>query len=217
MFRKIASLLFALSLPILATSPVMAVEPTDLLGIPSVYVTGSGGGGVLEDFDITEQGTGNRFRANPIAGFSVSGAAGVDFGLIRVEGEVFYNHNELDDLGGFFGPFDGDVQALAGMANLYLDIPTGIGFTPFIGGGIGFAEVDADLDAGGGSFLNDTDNGFAWQLRAGIAVAIFPYTDLTFGYRYFATDDLSMTNATGSVEVEGLRSHIGEIGLRITF
>ncbi len=217
MFWRILPAVLLLLSSLAVSSPARALGPTDVLGIPGVYITGSAGGGTLEDFDIREQTTNNVFRADPLAGYSVSGAAGLDFGIIRLEGEVFYNDNELDSFGGFFGNFDGTVQTLAGMGNIFLDIPTGIGITPFIGGGIGYADVEADISSGFASLVNDSDGGLAWQLRAGIAFAIFPYTDLTLGYRYFVTEDLDMQNASGSVEIEGLRSHIGEIGLRITF
>ncbi len=217
MFRTILPPVLALVLSFAAWSPARALGPTDILGLPGVYITGSAGGGTLEDFDIREQSTANVFRADPLAGYSLSGAAGLDFGIIRLEGEVFYNDNELDSFGGFFGTFDGTVETLAGMGNIFLDIPTGIGITPFIGGGIGYADVEADISSGFANLVNDSDGVLAWQLRAGIAFAIFPYTDLTLGYRYFVTEDLDMQNATGSVEVEGLRTHIGEIGLRFTF
>ena len=217
MFRRILPAVLVLGFSIGMWSPAVALGPTDILGLPGVYVAGSAGGGTLEDFNIREQSTGNTFRADPLAGYSVSGAVGLDFGIIRLEGEVFYNDNELDSFGGLFGSFDGNVETLAGMANIFLDIPTGIGITPFFGGGIGYADVEADISGLFANLVNDSDSGLAWQLRAGIAFAIFPYTDLTLGYRYFATEDLDMQNASGNVEVEGLSTHIGEIGLRFTF
>lgn len=103
------------------------------------------------------------------------------------------------------------------MANVFVDIPLPVA-TPFVGAGIGYAEVKAnDLEFGGVPLLNNSGSGLAYQLRAGVAFEIFSATDLTLGYRYFVTDDLDMSNSTGSVEIDKLESHVFELGLRVSF
>ncbi|ONK25338.1 hypothetical protein BLX87_00060 [Bacillus sp. VT-16-64] len=74
------------------------------------------------------------------------------------------------------------------MANAYVDLGNYYGITPYVGGGIGFANVnydyqgpvDARLKSGG-------TNRFEWALMAGIAVDITPRLKLDLGYRYAAS------------------------------
>lgn len=187
------------------------------VGYPDVYIAGGAGGAILEDTEIRSVGT--DFKTIPFPGYALSGALGLDFGILRLEGEAFYNEYSLDtiEIAGFDADADGAFKTLAGMGNLFIDLPLAA-VTPFIGAGIGYAEVKADdFQVGGAPLVDDSDTVMAWQLRAGMAFSIFPMTDMTIGYRYFVTEDLEMSNALGDVDVEKLKSHIFELGLRFTF
>lgn len=187
--------------------------------VPDVYIAAGGGGAVLMDTVITEKATGTTYETLPFPGYALTGAVGLDFGLIRLEGEAFYNRYDLDSIKsvGIDLNSSGNFQILAGMANVFVDIPLPV-VTPFVGAGIGYAEVKAnDLEFGGVPLLNNSGSGLAYQLRAGVAFEIFSATDLTLGYRYFVTDDLDMSNSTGSVEIDKLESHVFELGLRVSF
>lgn len=212
MFRKVATAAVALAMFSTLSSAAEAQ-----FGIPDVYVAASAGGVYPETFDITERATSTVVEADPVAGYLLSGAAGADFGLFRLEGELLFNRNELDDLNGFSGNVDGHFATLAGMANAFVDIPTGLGITPFAGAGVGYASVDAKVSNSGADLLDDSDGGLAWQLRAGVALGLLPFTDLTIGYRYLVVQDLDMKNATGRVETDEQRSHVAEIGIRFSF
>jgi opacity protein-like surface antigen len=186
-------------------------------GIPDVYIAAGAGGAVLQDTEIRSVGT--TFETIPFPGYAVSGALGLDFGILRLEGEVFYNEYNLDTikLAGIDSDADGAFKTLAGMGNVFVDLPLAV-VTPFVGAGIGYADVDAaDFEFAGAPLVDDSDSGLAWQLRAGIAFSIFPMTDMTVGYRYFVTDDLKMSNSLGDVDVDKLKSHIFELGLRFSF
>lgn len=212
MFRRVLPAVLGLALLVASGSGAKAQ-----FGIPDIYIAAGAGGAILEDTEIRAVGT--SFETIPFPGYAVNGALGLDFGILRLEGEVLYNEYNLDSIefAGFDVDADGSFKTLAGMGNVFVDLPLAI-VTPFVGAGIGYAKVKADnFKLAGVPVVDDSDTGLAWQLRAGIAFAIFPFTDMTIGYRYFVTDDLELSNSAGDVDVEKLKSHIFELGLRITF
>ena len=187
-----------------------------------IYLSVGAGASLLEDLDFDERATDTRFETTPFPGFLLSGALGLDFGLLRVEGEALFTRHSLDDVEGVSGlnlNADGDYEVLAGMANVFLDLPTGIGVTPFVGGGVGYGRVKLNVFSFDGSdIVDDEDEAMLYQARAGIAFALAPLTDLTFGYRYLVIDDLTLDGERGGkVEVDTQKQHIAELGLRISF
>jgi opacity protein-like surface antigen len=217
MLRKILPAVFGLALSLGSGTAAQAQ-----FGAPDFYIAAGAGGAILENTTITDVTTATTFDTVPFPGYALTGALGLDFGVLRLEGELFYNEYNLDTIGlaGIDADAEGAFKTLAGMGNVFVDLPLAV-ITPFVGAGIGYADVKADNFAFGGApvspLVDDSDSGLAWQLRAGIAFAIFPLTDMTIGYRYFVTDDLDMSNALGDVEIEKLKSHIFELGLRVTF
>jgi opacity protein-like surface antigen len=100
----------------------------------------------------------------------------------------------------------GNVQTWALMANAWIDLGNSSTFTPYIGGGAGYAISKFD----GGAVYDGVDGGFAWQLGAGLNVAVSDSTSLGLGYRYFDAGDveitmptLSGTPATSAQDVSG--------------
>jgi len=164
-------------------------------------------------------------------GFNVGLAAGYDFGMARLEGEVAYRQNDLDKIEINFAPgdvetfsLDGDVSALSFMLNGYLDIETGSPITPYLGAGLGVANVSAndvkikDPDFGNVKFVDDDDTVFAYQFSAGIAFALNEALALDLGYRYFATSDPEFDTAIGWGGFESeYKSHNVSLGLRMSF
>jgi len=90
--------------------------------------------------------------------------------------------------------FDGQVpahlklRAYSLMANAWYDFNTDMGFTPYVGGGIGLAQVQILGDLGGFRLNEKNDTTFAWQVGAGIAVPLTASVKATLDYRYFAAD-----------------------------
>ena len=161
------------------------------------------------------------YQAVPQSGAMVSSAAGLDLGLLRLEGEVMFGNDSLDEmeLNRFNFDRDGDIQAIVGMANVFFDIPARDGVTPYFGGGIGYADISArEVGTADGELVEDDGIVMAYQVRAGIAFALVPHTEITLGYRYFATRDFQLGGAGGArFDLEELNAHIGELGLRVTF
>jgi len=150
-------------------------------------------------------------------GFGINGAVGYGIGNVRLEGELSYRTADMDKLSGTAtigsltlsgsGDVSGDVTSLGLMANVWYDIETGTKWVPFIGAGIGLANVDAEIEG-----ESEDDTVFAYQVGAGIGYEISDSTTATLGYRYFATSD---------PDFDGIEAEVGthniEVGVRFAF
>jgi opacity protein-like surface antigen len=116
------------------------------------------------------------------------------------------------------------------LANLYADLGTWAGVTPYIGGGVGFytyrmsgiADHNWSQINAWGVGPDKTAVNFAWSLAAGLAYDIAPHLKLDLGYRYVNMGTLSTSTivcsdpATCNGEVQSFRlaSHDLRLGLR---
>jgi opacity protein-like surface antigen len=104
------------------------------------------------------------------------------------------------------------------MANVWYDFKVA-GVKPYVGGGIGWADVEVD-----GVFQSKTvgnafgESGFAWQLGGGLRLPIDDKMDLGIGYRYFSGPDITIpaqsevNPLSGSVDTE---THSVTVGLTV--
>lgn len=138
-------------------------------------------------------------------GYAVGLTAGYkwDFNL-RTEVEIVYRENDIDEFDG--DPTIGDVNSLAFMVNGFYDIDTGTPWTPYVGGGLGLANVE--IDSGG----SDDDTVFAFQIGAGVGYDVTPALTVTVDYRFFGTEDADIVG----LDLEYLNSTI-MAGLRYNF
>lgn len=184
---------------------------------PGPYVSAQVGMGFLMDSDFsTSAGTGT-VEFDP--GFATGIAGGYNFGMFRVEGEIGYQINDIDNisacLGGSCGSASasGEVTALSFLANAYFDFANKTPFTPYITAGIGVARLDIDDFAILGYHYGDSDDTvFAYQVGAGVAYAINKNFSIDLKYRFFGTSD---PNFDG-VDAEA-NSHNIYLGLRYNF
>src|SRR5215207_3170674 len=177
-----ASLLLALT-PLAHAADMEAVPEAMGMGW---YVSVFGGWSHAKDesFSIETTGSTNFFEADLELddGFMVGAALGAQINeWLRGEVEVSgHFHDVSGTLAQFTTPadatpdlydVDGDEDALFALANLWVDLPIGGAFRPYIGGGVGVGrlDVDVDFDTGGDSFnlVDDSDWGFAWQIGGG--------------------------------------------------
>ena len=112
--------------------------------------------------------------------------------MFRIEGEVAWKHAGLDDVNNFNPALltaigtatgvpvtattldvGGHVTALSGMMNGLVDFGGDHGVGGYVGAGVGLAGVKY---SGGG--LSDRDNGFAWQLLAGVYMPVSSNIDI---------------------------------------
>ncbi|MDQ0471232.1 outer membrane protein [Labrys wisconsinensis] len=172
--------------------------------------------------------------AAPVSSRSLDGSwnaglgFGYDFGGFRVDMTADYIGRQDVKLG--FGAFDCDtggggavctggakssVSAIPILVNAYADLGRWGGFSPYVGAGIGMAQVkfgswqtqEACSANGGtcpspfsgdgaGSFGNGgtTSWNFAWALMAGVSYAVSQNLSLDFGYRFL---DIADAKASG--------------------
>lgn|GEM_PF-2559409 len=95
------------------------------------------------------------------------------------------------------GSSTGSLDASFVLANIWYDIPSTMSFTPYIGGGVGFADLhgsftasptDATFDPEGGMFQFDVNQvAPAAQIGLGARMQLTPSISLDIGYRYKGT------------------------------
>lgn len=159
------------------------------------------------------------WTADGDAGFVVGGAVGLNLNQVapglRAEVEVAYRQNNFNGLWSTFtvtlgassGTIDYDFSNFSVLANVWYDFDLG-GVKPYVGGGIGWANAQADGGIAGGTTaaFDFEEDGFAWQIGAGINFDISPNMKLGVGYRYFVGPDvavaLSSSTATGDLDNE---------------
>lgn len=186
------------------------------------YMSVNLGGAFLNDSDLSERGYDlGTMKFDP--GFASSFAGGFNFGMFRIEGELGYQGNNVDNKYDYYyydyydddyyyddhhrhssDDDSSDLTAYSLMGNFYLDFVNPSPVTPFLTAGIGMATVNL--------FDYDDDTVFAYQVGAGLAFAINPRMSIDLKYRYFATEDL---------DFEGIKakfaSHNVYVGFRFTF
>jgi OOP family OmpA-OmpF porin len=130
--------------------------------------------------------------------------AGLGFGYgfqngFRAEGELSYRTNE-------WGPYDqpspvddtleGEAVAWAAMANLFYDFNRGGRLQPYVGVGVGGAQVDVSIDTPGYSSADDTV--LAYQGIIGIGWQVSERATIDLGYRYFVAPEVDISDAFGA-------------------
>lgn len=178
------------------------------------YVAGQIGANLLTDSDFDD-----RFGTVVEAEFETGIVLGVEVGLVlpqgfRVGGEIAYRANDVDRFRGpgSSAPGAAEMTAISFMGNLWYDFPKTGGIRPYIGGGVGLAEVEANNVVNGAIFVDDDETTFAFQLGAGLAIDLAPKVALTVDYRYFFAVDPSFVGAEADYD-----SHSLMTGLRFGF
>ncbi len=190
------------------------------------YVGVRGGASLLGDtnYDALGGNVDNSYDTSYFFG----GMVGYDFNGsgpgFRAEAELAYLQADIDTqrLGGktFNGAgATGDTSVLAGFASLYYDLPFSSGITPFVGAGIGLANVDLEDHGvkGAGTFMEDSANAFAWHLTAGADIAMTDQASLELGYRYLAVEGVDLISVDGTGNTVDLNSHLLFAGVKYRF
>ncbi|RLB77540.1 MAG: hypothetical protein DRH06_03570 [Deltaproteobacteria bacterium] len=182
-----------------------------------VYISGNLGAVFLNDADLDEDGdTGElTFDNGGVATFALGttiGSAG------RIEVELASRVSDFDEMkidGWDTFDLNGDVTTGSFMGNVYYDFKNGSRFTPFIGGGLGFANVEYDIDSVAGIDDTDTkedDDVVAYQIMLGGGFAATEQLSIDLQYRFFGTEDPDIDG----VDIE-YQSHNVMLGLRYSF
>lgn len=159
---------------------------------------GAGGG----EFDNTG------FDLELDTGVFVNGFVGKDFGNVRVEGEIAYRQNDMDNLGGI--PVIGEMSSTAFMGNAYYDFGSGAGATPYLGIGAGVASVKFE------SGINDTQTTLAMQLMVGVSFPVSQTLSITGELRGFGAYPEFSDGLGGTAEQEYVIGTLA-LGVRASF
>lgn len=133
--------------------------------------------------------TGFNFQPKPNENVGITSgiAAGFQCGQIRVESEFSYRYNPSRIL-----VLKVDRNTYAFMGNLYVDLDINCDWTPFFGGGLGYARSKDSMRYHNGAervrFMKDREC-IAYQGMAGISCNILDVTRLSFEYRAFGFED----------------------------
>ncbi len=111
----------------------------------------------------------------------------------------------------------GEISNLAVYANAYYHFDLGR-VQPYVGGGIGFSQVDVNYQPSGVRIIDDKKTKFAWQLKAGAEAMINDNWSVYGEYAYRMTEDVEYDNLLfpGTLEVEN-RPAMLSVGVRYTF
>ena len=193
-----------------------------------MYVSANVGVSILSDSEANIPGVINAEISYDIGPLTIlGGALGYNFGDLRAEGEITFRTNDTDTFTSGGTAFtQGEVSALSFMVNGFYDFHTAnSSLVPYLGVGMGVANIDADVTAPSISSLalvDDNATVFAYQLMAGLGYKIGSATTITIDYRYFATSDPEFS--PGPAFVPGLpdveseySNHSFNLGVRVAF
>jgi opacity protein-like surface antigen len=152
---------------------------------PAWYVRSDAGG----TFEGELNGANPKVKGK--SGWTVDLAAGRSLNSnVRAEGELLYSEADRKDVS------TGKIKTFGGLVNGYYDIDTGTKFRPYVGAGIGVAQVKLD----GGPATHGDDTGFAYQLKTGVSYAINDRLSAQVGYRYLGVNDVNIGQGVGRVD-----------------
>ena len=163
-----------------------------------LYLSGNIGFGIRPDADINGP-CGPFFPFENDPAIVLNGAIGIELNpMVRVEGEIGFHFNTADQGG---TATDWTFRTVSFMGNGYFDIPTNSPLRPYVGAGVGFANVNLEADSFGFT-SSDSDLVGAFQLMAGLGFDFSPRATFTAGIRYFTTSDPNFSTVSGPIETE---------------
>lgn len=203
-----------------------------------IYVALQGGGTELQSASNTGPGLTSRITVDSdySIGYNVAFRAGEQFpGGWRAEWEVGYMNNDVDTLtvkhDGGVGQYllghslngtkfdaQGRVWALIGMVNVLYDFLPNERWHPYIGAGLGAANIGAhDVGALGVTVVHDSTVAFAYQAIAGLEMDLTADAGLYLNYHYLSAVHPELTDTLGEKFTTQYDTNNVSIGLRYLF
>jgi opacity protein-like surface antigen len=185
----------------------------------SIYFRGAIGLQQLQgmEYDINAGEVRTQYEKAPV----YSGAIGYDFGNYTAEVELSSRSNDTDTqtlLGSKLPAASGTTESTALMVNAYYETPTDGQWQPYIGLGVGMAQVDLNTHQTAGILLlDDGEMVAAYQGMIGMQYNFTPQISAFAEYRYFATDTVAITTNTNTNHEVAYEVHNGLFGLKYAF
>lgn len=169
--------------------------------------------------------------------FQVGIGAGYQFtDFFRADATLNYWKEDLDAVGNGVLSMEPSAEIFEAMGNVYVDLGTFVGLTPYVGAGVGAVHVEYDPDClygtlscesvPGLSYEGGADWRFAYSLMAGLSYDMSKNLKLDIGYKYLdaeggeaATASYYTTSPTGPTteivaEDDGFTRHSITAGIR---
>lgn len=141
----------------------------------------------------------------------------------EVEGGYRYNDAEVvffdDGRPDLAVDADSRLQATTLGANAVYEFDLGRGFRPFVGGGLGLAWVDYEINQyiTEVRILEDDATALAYQLIAGLSMSLAPRWDLSLDYRFWQAPDIELEDVGGEPFDTDHSIHSAMLSLRYGF
>lgn len=112
----------------------------------------------------------------------------------------------------------GDSRTMTYMINVLYHFQNFGKLQPYVGGGLGLADTEVAYKPSNVVIADDSDDGFAWQLKVGAEYAVTEELGVFAEYRYLNADDASipLTLLPATLEVENTQSTFNA-GIRYRF
>jgi len=215
--KRTCQIIIALCLPLLLCGPVRAQHTGPYVGafLGGNTLVNAKSSDDLGDFSLT---------FNPaLTGSAVLGwdfEPGNPVGEGRIELEYTRRSNPLDQVKFVEGSFKGggNMTADSLLLNFFAVLRDYSRWSPYAGVGIGAARIEAsDLTVTGQPMGNGSAVVFAYQLGAGIDVALTDHLNIDLGYRLFSSSRPKFTESNGNKFEMDYLSHSAVLGLRVGF
>lgn len=151
-------------------------------------------------------------RFDTKAAAAYSGGVGYQF-TDTIRGDITAGYRKMELSG---EPVEAGIWDV--MANAYYDIGNFSGVTPYIGAGLGMANVDYKINGAAGELIRGRDSiRLQWALMAGAAIDVTENIKFDLGYRYarISSGDAAVSGPL-TIADKGLESHQIRAGLRFT-
>ena len=214
--------LVAIATLVFFSIPSLGAAAVDL---PGAYVSGFLGTSFARDTTVSGFDFNDKVTFDP--GIYLGASGGYDFGFLRLEGELSYRNAPIDTVTESSDErlrnVDGDLGAFATMFNVFLDLHNPSRVTPYLGGGIGFATLHLSDTTGFDNeeefqlYDESDDTVFAYQVGAGMDIAINSRYSLDIGYRYFVTDKANFEGDSIPSDLRRFESHNAMVGFKVKF
>lgn len=222
----------AAAVALIAGTPVLAADLiVDVPADQPVSVADTGwylslfGGGVFANHVEADDGSaddGQIFDFGTDMGWLVGAAVGARFtdnlrGEIEVStGSVGLNDVTIDGAATF--DVDGSASTTYLLGNLWFDLDTGSGFTPYVGGGIGAGYITAEGTSTVPYSVDLSGWGLAYQLGAGVKFDVADNIALDLGYRWKSIVNAELTGGVNNDDaIADFGSHVIQAGLTFGF
>ena len=209
-----------LSKPFMLTLPLLAaglIQGSALAG--EVYVTGAAG--FNAPTSRTNTGDLGRFTERSLPGASTELGLGFDFGAVRLEATYALDASRLDNYTSVNDvTFDyisgGDVRKQSAFVSGYWDVLQNKGWTPYVGAGVGYTNLDVRSFAEPGlSYGGFNRSLLGYQLKAGVSIDVNARSNLFLEGVYRGTSGFETNDGFNDWNNASYASWGGQLGVRI--